>query len=695
MTRSSIFLSLAAVLLGAVTLGAQTADDFNMPDELKEFWDRYYPARLADDEEAMDRSVRLKPFEADQALELLLDDLARKDSPKLHAEVRTLAWSLDRIDGSERFIERVRLTLGQDISGRRKRMQAKDRLYATRDKVAKATKDRNEDALDELIRDYVQLSEDFDTIGDPELAIVTLVDAAELERIRGQPWEQSRILQRVGALASDLPFRFQLARDAANVLEDLRNKGIDPDGPKPEELPEGAEGGGLGPGAGLESFADGAEKQEFELESVIPKKGISGVALPNFYPHDHDFLWPFTWIDGEGPVDFDSHKGVFKPRAQQWRLSRDGSSFTIDSSGDGSRAVEFTPSSTPVRVDIPLSDKKGDLLPLMLSVPSDRENVFGTDVNYSPQLASARMRYNIGGYREGKVLGETWKVYDTNISGVYGDEWEYIDDLITMLDDDVPTAFTEFDSVQIGKSKVAIPWSKVLPVGDKFYRANIDDDGTKIDLQELDIATGAINFSIDTKIKPTHVVIQEVGELRGAFFNVVTKRGPATVPVGTYKIAMGRLETGKKTSMDQIRIYGGKSGEFTVKEGETLEMAFGGPFELTAEANQRGSELVVDGRSIRIFGQFGEEYACLFDEAMRPEVSIVDAKGKTLVKAEKMLQADISAWQNHDRGRDNVLYFPLDVAFDMPRDSSYRIHLYQKSHRHLGGPFESAEPPKE
>lgn len=692
MTRTCLFVSLIALVLTA----ARPADDIEMPESLQDFWGRYYPAALEDDLEAMDRAVRLNKDDAIDALELLLDDLALTDDHDLHGVVRSLAWSLDRLEKSERFITRVRWTLDRDVMERRKRRRAKDRLWDVREVVAEATRKRDKAALGRQVAALVEVSEEFESIGADEYAFEALVEAAEIRRQLGEAYEQSKLLARALEIGEDLPFRFDRVGQVEALLEDLARSGIDPDGPRPEEGAEAGAEADLPPGTSLESFADGAEWETAELEPIVAKKGvISGVALPSFHPIDNFFLWPFSFLEGIGPAEFDSHKQIFAPRDQRWQITRDDSTYTIDPTGDGSLAVEFTPSSTPDLVEIPLSDDKDDVVPLMISVPSNRELLFGIEVNYSPQPGNVRLRYNIAGWREGEALGETWKIYDTNLSGRYGDTWEYIDDLITKVDDEVPTRYIEVDAVQIGRSKVALPWSTVIPFDDTFYRAEIDPDGTELKLRELELATGEIELEMETDADATHVVIRALGEeLEGAFFNIVPERRGrgVKVPVGTYELAMGRLEDGKRNSMDQVRIYPGTLGEITVTEGETTTLEFGEPYTLTVDSRPEGDEVYVDGRSIRVFGRSGEEYACLFDEALRPEISIVDAEGKTIVRPDNMLQADISAWQNNDRNRDNVLWFPLDVRLEKPRVSDYRVHLYQKDHPLLGGPLETATP---
>ncbi|MHC5211737.1 MAG: hypothetical protein ACYTG2_13540 [Planctomycetota bacterium] len=231
----------------------------------------------------------------------------------------------------------------------------------------------------------------------------------------------------------------------------------------------------------------------------------------------------------------------------------------------------------------------------------------------------------------------------------------------------------------------------MLPVGDTFYRATITPDGSRLMLHELNLETGSIKLDIDTAVPPTHVLVREIGNLEGSIFNVVPakKGGSVTVPVGTYELAGGRIEKGKRTSMKLSRMYKGRSAAFEIKPGETHALELGAPYVIDAETRVEGETTVVVGKSLRVFGRGGEEYAMLFDDAMQPDVAATTASGKRVQKAERMKAADISAWQVDPTS----MWFPLDMAIETPTNEQIVVQLTQKSHVLLGGPFDSESTP--
>ncbi len=494
------------------------------------------------------------------------------------------------------------------------------------------------------------------------------------------------------SLGSELRFRLANVENAKVELASLLQKGVDPDGPKPapEDLPDDLgppvlEGGETG-GFGLSAWVEGSQSVVIPLAYEAPKKGIGGVPLPTFSPADNYYLWPFTWIGGEGPSDMDSQRrNVFQPKGELWSLRREGATYFIDPGWAGSEEIEFTPNTSPVRVDVP--GPEGDTTAVVMAVPGDREGYFSVEVNYQPNPAGARLRFNIAGHLTGKALGQVWKVFDTNLNGIYGDVTEAWDDLVTKYSEESHVSYWEPDSVLIGRAKVAIPWSSVIPVGDQFFRATIDAETEELTVRELNLATGTVKASVGTKLKVTHLILKEVGRLEGAYFDVSGKKG-TVVPAGRYKFVFGRLEGGKRTSMDQVRMYTGASEEFDVAAGETVTLKMGPPYSLIFETRLEGQELFVDTRTLRIFGNMGEEYACLFDEALLPVMDVRDASGKLLMKQERMRQVDSEAWMKNT-GADNILWFPREVRVPNPKRESLEVRLSQKSHRLLGGPLSS------
>jgi hypothetical protein len=685
-------LCLTLLLLGTGGTPAPAQDaPYDMPPDLQPFWSQYYAAKQVDDEAAMDKAVRTYQDKALVALDLLIDDASMRERPELPDELRALAWSLDRTQGQSRFIERVRYVLDLSLADRRNRRETVRKLDEAFEVLREARTERSVEGWQRAAAAFEPLLHRFEQLGDTEQTIICLRQLAETERARGLRWEQARTLKRLVEAAGKLAYREVLAEEASGELARLLAEGIDPDGERPPDsggAPADVGEGVSGAGRGLTSFKAGAVEHVFQLEQVSAKKGISNVALPSFVPPEQFLLWDYAFLQDDGPMEFDIARAAhLQPFGVPMMLSRDGLQFALDTNGDGTPDVKFTPTSTPQLVELPAGDGQ-HTYPVMICTPSDKESMFGLDVNYSVQMNTARLRFNVGGYMEGKVLGDTWRIYDSNLTGRYGDEVENWDDRYTRYDEQLPHAWFDADAVQLGKSRVALPFSPVLPVGDAFYRATLDPDGARLTLHELNLETGAIRLDMATAVAPAFVLVRETGKLEGSTFNVVPakKGGSVTVPVGTYVLAGGRIESGKKTSMKHARIYKGTSAPFEVKAGETHVLSLGAPYTIDAETRVERGRTIVVGRSLRVFGRGGEEYAMLFDDALQPEVEARTAGGKKVQKPERMRKPDISAWQEN-KGPDNILWFPLDMEIETPDGETLVLRLTEKSHVLLGGPL--------
>jgi hypothetical protein len=591
----------------------------------------------------------------------------------------------------------VRYVLELPLADRRNRRESMIQLNAAFEVLKEARIERSVAGWERAAAAFAPVTNRFEQLKDTENLVLCLRQLAETERARGMRWEQARTLQRLVRAAEALAYKETIAEEAQGELDRLIAEGIDPDGERPPDsdtAPDGGAGGGGelegGAGRGMTSYMPGAEEQRVELEQVVAKKGISGITLPNFVPAEQFLIWDYAFLQDDGPSEFDIARAAhLQPFGVPMLVSRDGMEFSIDTNGDGSPDVSFTPSSTPQLVELPAGEGERTY-PVMICAPSDKESMFGLDVNYSVQMDTARLRFNLGGHLEGKVLGETWKIYDSNLTGQYGDQIENWDDRYTRYDEELPHIWYDADAVQIGKSKLAVPFSPVLPVGDAFYHATLGPDGAQLGLRQMNLETGSIRLDCETAVPPTHVLVREVGKLEGALFNVVPAKqgGSVTLPVGSYVLAGGRIESGKKTSMRQARMYRGRSAAFEVEPGTTHVLTLGAPYTIEHETKVEGEQTVVVGRSLRVFGRGGEEWAMLFDEALQPEVEGYSAAGKKVHKAEKMRKTDISAWQEN-KGPDNILWFPLDLALETPKGEGLVLRLTQKSHVLLGGPFDS------
>ncbi len=682
------------LLLGGASLGAQVAAgyDFGMPEDLAPFWTRWMAAKDSGDRQAMDEVAKDESERAEQCLNLLLDDLCQKEVPELHHEVRSLAWSLDAADRSERYITRVRLILDMEMRDRVRRHRAMQQWYQAIDLEEVARKERTFVAWDAALQIYFAAFEEFTDLGDTEQAFYCLSACEQIEYQRERPWERARFLKQVVVVGEQLGFRHPAVDEARRTLEVLLAEGVDPDKDKPAELAEKEDVQPTSGGRDLTSYAEGAEDIVVALSPQAPKKGLPELDLPTFNPGEQYQLWPKTWIAGEGPVPFDTQRAtVLNPWGTRWQLSRSGiSQFEIDSDADGTPEVSFSPSTTPTRIEVPGPEGEPPY-PLMVSILGDRELMFSVETNYAPNADGARLRFWLAGWSEGKALGELWKFFDLNMDGKLGPGVENWDDLVTVYAQEEGVTYWEPDGVHIGKAKRAIPLSSVLPVGSDFYRCTPDANSKQVTLRKLALSTGLLEVDLDLATQPEMLVVREVGKLEGAFFDVlpVRKGAPVVLPAGTYQLCMGQLRSGKRTSMDAVRIYTGTSEPFIVNAGATTKLELGAPFKLTFKTKVDGKERVLDTSTLRVFGRGGEEYAMFYDDPLQPDVSVQDEEGHSVVKAETLRRAGIEQWQTDKTDRQVALWFPIEYRIEVPKGRTYEFKLTQARHPLLGGPFSS------
>ncbi len=692
--RTPLLVMLLALAGTLSTASAQMVGehDLRMPDHLTGFWKKWWDAKENGDTDEMNEIVRGNREGAEEALDLILDDLSQQEVEVLHHEARTLAWTLDDVTRNERYISRVRLVLEMPMKDRVRRYRARRNLWDAIDLENDAKERRAVESWIAAERAYNAVQEEFESLGDYEQAMLCLSRCEQIEKSRDRPWERSQYLKQVVAMGEKLPFRESLVSEAQQALDALKSMGVDPDAPKPESLKDEEEEAGVSGGFGLEAFAEGSEWQEFPLEREAPKKGISGVALPTVYPDDQFQLWPMTWINGEGPDKFDIWRTYhLAPWGKQWTLTRPGMfEFGLDSDSDGEVDVEFSTSNTPSRIEVPGPD--GQTLPLMVCTLADRELMFGVETNYAPNAEGTRLRFWIASWMEGKVLGDVWKLYDLNMDGTYGAPLENFDDIRTWYDQDGNVSFWEPDGVLVGRSKKAAPLSAIMELDDGFFRVRPAPDGTSVSVREMDVATGHVKVDYDIGKAPDFLLARAVDEeFQGVIFDILPSRRGGTVelPAGEYQICLGTVSTGKKTSKDLVRIYTGKSEPFKVLAGVTTSLEFGAPYTLTFKTSREGDESVLNPLSIRVFGRGGEEYAMFFDDPLQPDVSVRDQKGTSVVKGDTLLRTGIEQWQNGGADIDKILWFPHEYRIDTPRGSTFEFKLEQKKHSLLGGPFES------
>ena len=686
-----LLLCAAAALAGALRV-PQDAKVRKLPEELQQFWRDYTLAKDADDEEGMDKAVRRNHERAVRTLDLLIEDYCTIPKPDMPEELRTLAFTLGRVDGHQRYIDRVRFVLELPADLRPRRSEGIYSMNAAIDLYNKAEESNNPDDWAAALAAFQPVLQRWVDLEDAEQAVICLEYMALCEAARGRTAEQAALLQQLLEQGARLNYKDETVAKARITLEDLTKAGVEASSAAAAPAAsEPAAEAAPAPGGGLHAFEAGSAPIELALRDDKGSKGVGAVSLPGFYQPEQYLLWSRAWVETGAPDAFDDIRAVqLKPFGAGMTVERDGSKFQFDVNGDGTVDLSAALSNTPQRYELPAPDGKG-FYPVMLAIPGDREDMFGVATNSSPSKEGANIRFAVGGALEVDALGSAWKLYDTNLSGVWGDAAaKYGNDGVTAYDPALENIWLETDSVLIGKAKAAIPWSTALPVGEDFYRAEIKDNRT-LTLQKLSLPVGQLKLDAASAVPPSQLVLYGTGPIEGAFFNVVPakKGGTVTLPAGIYRIASGAIESGKKTSMKFVRIYQGRSTEIEVKPGETTTLAIGAPYKLAVgTATQEGAG-IIGGTTIRVFGRAGEEYAMLFDDPLQPDVEVRTQSGKKLVKGDRMARAGVEDYEKNRSTRGVDLWFPVDYAFELPGGESFQVRLTQEKHPLLGGPFDS------
>jgi len=437
-------------------------------------------------------------------------------------------------------------------------------------------------------------------------------------------------------------------------------------------------GAGAARRSGTTAYREGSEWQEWTTEYKEMKDPNSpGSTSP--WCSEFVLLWrEFGWTEGAHPFGMLVQAAPFgKPLT----VVRDGSKGFFDIDGDKKesksdspcKVIDGKPNLNVVRTG---SDKEGDAYAFFMLTGGQGQTWFQRTVNFQ-----GSGRYRIGCYREGKILGETILFLDDNCTGSIGDWSERNDNLWP----DAPT-WIDNDGLILGKGR-PIPWSDVVEVGGKWYHFKpVDPRARKVRTRELDIETGHVTFKWDGPVAPKNLVLAEVRDFKGSFFDVAGGK-PVEVPVGRYEIAYGRIESGKGAQTRQAWIFKGASPAIEVTAGAKVDLVMGPPYTFDFVTRDEGKALVVLGKKLVVREKTGAIVGRIYDEVPHPEVAARVKDGGALGKPTVMPKISSETFD-----KDNAaVWFPADLEIKKSEKQEVEVHLsLKKPHSMLGGPFTSA-----
>jgi hypothetical protein len=395
-------------------------------------------------------------------------------------------------------------------------------------------------------------------------------------------------------------------------------------------------------------------------------------------------IWNGVGMQAKGTV------ATFPTCAECPPIVRSGPSdvrFDTDGDKQGDEKIPMTGNITPVRVQIGQGDKKRPWA-FFAVVGSQQDSFEGVQVNLAPDDKQYQM-YTLGAACVTGMVGATpVRIVDDSLDGLYGN---------------VPLKYSSqglsaeqfepwLDSIVIGASKRARPWSPIQEIDGTFYRLEVQGNGTKLAIAPAGVETGILKLEFKGPVPPNYVIVTGSGDTKDCYFDLVEGGAKGVrVPVGNYTLSYGEVRRGKKRQMQKALILPSPQNppSWSVRKGETTSVTLGAPFSFDYKYEIEGGKLKIRGKTVVVTGSGGERYERAWNCVPKPEVAWRKKGAKQALGDDKMPSADLSTIENKELGWP-ALWFPLDLTVETKeKGNAFEVQLIQKKHD-LFGKVESA-----
>jgi hypothetical protein len=465
-----------------------------------------------------------------------------------------------------------------------------------------------------------------------------------------------------------------------------------------EAPPAGAEGAAAPSPAGGEAAAAGAAVAGTKVVEGTPLKlalsfeaveAIDQFARPNYFADVMYQSWPWLFFGTKGGAgaEFPAHnqRGPLLTRVAASEIALDA-----DRDGKGEDSIRLTGKLAPVECQLTADGPARTWAFAMITgIASDRYQGLAY---YLEPLDLFFYAFYVGAGSMLGVLGETEvRVIDENCDGLYGGQpltWQYFGLTEGHF-------HPEFDSLVIGDSERAIPWSEFVQVPQaegSWYRLEALDAGTVLAATPVTLETGRL--VLDFEGPPVSwLVVRGEGQFANSYFDLLAggKEGVA-VPAGSYVLYAGEVRKGKNQQAAKALILPPSTPlRWTVAAGAKTTVELGGPFGYDFKATRSQEGVTVLGKSVVVIGARGERYERPWNCVARPEASVRkqgQKKGSTPERMEAVL--DLMALDDEGKERYGLgdAWFPLDTTLQFVGEA-YEVQLSEKRHE-LFGKVESA-----
>lgn len=408
---------------------------------------------------------------------------------------------------------------------------------------------------------------------------------------------------------------------------------------------------------------------------------LETVRRPNFLVDPVYQIWPAFYLAGTG-----SETMLGSIREGSPKVKREGDAKAlIDSDADGKPDLDLplTGKITPVQIEIGEGAEKRPWA-FLATIGQAQDTYQGLRFNLGPGDENLAIYVAPAGSMVGTIGATTVRVLDDNLDGVYGSpplEWGHVGTVEGSFQRDL-------DSILVGESKVAQPWSELVDVGGSWYKLESQHGGKELLATPTKVQTGTLVLDFRGPPVDWVVVRGEVAANEKLFFEVARagKTG-IQVPAGPYRLYCGQVSQGKGNQMMKALILPGvNTATWSVGPGEKAVIALGEPFGMTFEVVQDEEKVRVVGASIAVVGRGMETYQRLWNCVVQPELYVREAGKKKADKEGKLRSAESQDQVNQDFKNDyKTVWFPVDYEFQKKSSGdSLEVQLLEKKNKLFG-----------
>jgi len=654
--------SFAFLLLGS--LAASTAAQRD-----SEFMKAFRQAMRISDLEEMARILQQSELSGINAIVETCELISAGSSDELEADIDGLGRAWKKAFGTnfvDKQYEYFSLLSGEFKRHRKTLLDSYQLQFAEFDKGRKA-KDKGK--LQAVGLEFGGLSDSFEQIGDLYMASNTAFHLAECfdAGLQGDDADLRRVCtayKRAAAIREQIGLKDKLQTSFKARYEELEFQGYgDPN---------------KGPEARAKARAEGdASFRPIELGATFElATDVEAVRRPLFHGDSVYQLWVGVSM---GKKD---SSGVFPNIERGIGIVREASAKAgLDTNGDGKGEIEVPVTGKAGAVTCELDAGQGPRpWGFLATIGQERDTYQGIQpFNLAPNddqmVVYVAPAASIVG-----MIGETRiQVFDDNMDGRYGSEpksWNFAGCREGSTQPDV-------DSILVGESTRAVPWSRLVKVGEDWYKFEANETFTDVVASKLEVETGLVKLDMKG-LECDYLILRGKGEAEDLYFDVAGDKKGVEVPVGSYELFTGRVSKGKRNSMMKALICPvSATPSYRVVAGETLKIEMGEPFGFDFSFTQTDDKALIKGTSIVVTGRGKETYQRLWNCVPAPEASErrvgtkKGGKGEGMGPVQSQEEMIPVGWQ--------YAWFPLDLELEKKKEKEpVEVQLVEKKNKLFG-----------